>query len=223
MKHNDNLIETRKFTLIAENKLVDIDIAANAIRFGRNLTTALPARFGETVIYRDTDVLTIESNNGFKIQCNLQFDLCSFDVIGWYFGKTAGILGSINNEDYDDVTLSDGRATQEKEEMINSWALPRCDSKISEAKADYSMADRELLSVCELFFKSKVSYFTSCYSIVDAAPFYEMCIDLGMNSLSNVIDDPHPSIKGACTAALAYIEVCNRMGTPLRIPDTCVQ
>lgn len=149
--------------------------------------------------------------------------MCSFDVIGWYFGKTAGILGSMNNEDFDDVILSDGRAATTKEEFVNSWALPTCAGTVTEAVADYSHADKELLTVCELFFKSKVSYFTSCYALVDAAPFYEMCIDLGMNSLSNVVDDPHPSIKGACTSALAYIEVCNRMGAPLRIPDTCVQ
>lgn len=214
---------TRKLTLIAENKLVDIDIAADAIRFGRNLTTALPARVGDTIIYRDADVLTIESGNGFVIQCNLQFDLCSFDVNGWYFGRTAGILGSMNNEIFDDVALSDGRAAPSKQDFINSWALPTCAGEITEAKADYALADKELVMICELFFKSKVSYFTSCYATVNVTPFYDMCIDLGLNSLSIVIDDPHPSIKGACTAALAYIEVCTRMGTPLRIPDTCVQ
>lgn len=223
LKNNENLIATRKLTLIIEGQLIDIDISADVVRFGRNLTTALPVNFGDTVIYRDTDILTVESVNGFTLKCNLQFDICSLDLVGWYHGKTAGILGTMNSEYFDDATLSDGRSAVDEKEFINSWALPSCTSSITPAlKIDF-VSNKELYNSCELFFKSKVSYFSTCYSLVDVTPFYQMCLDLGQASLSNLVHDPHPSIKGACTAALAYIEVCERMGAPLRVPDACVQ
>lgn len=129
----------------------------------------------------------------------------------------------MNSELFDDDTLSDGRSATDEVELINSWALPSCPQQIEPAPKVEFVADKELYSACELFFKSKVSYFASCYPLVDAAPFYQMCLDLGQHSLSNIVNDPHPSIKGACTSALAYIEVCTRMGAPLRVPDTCVQ
>lgn len=179
------------------------------------------------MIYRNSDVLKIESQNGFSLECNLQFDICAFDVIGWYYGKTAGILGTMNNEIYDDTSLmSNGKCTPDEEEFVNSWSLPMCDSKVHVARRVDSVEEveknKELYNVCDLFFKSKVSYFTSCFPIIDSSPFYDICLDLGKSSLSNIVEDPHPSIRGACTAALAYIEVCDRRGTPLRIPDSCV-
>lgn len=209
--------------MIIEGKLVDIDISADVVRFGRNLTTALPVSLGDTDIYRDTDILTVESARGYTLKCNLQFDICSFDLVGWYHGKTAGILGTMNSELFDDATLSDGRSAIDENEFINSWALPSCARTIEPTPKIDFVSDKELYNTCELFFKSKVSYFASCYSLVDSTPFYQMCLDLGKNSLSNLIQDPHPSIKGTCTAALAYIEVCERLGAPLRVPDACVQ
>lgn len=133
----------------------------------------------------------------------------------------------MNNEIFDDTSLmSNGKCTPDEKEFVNSWSLPNCDSKVQLARradiVEEVERDKELYNVCDLFFKSKVSYFTSCFPIIDSSPFYEMCLDLGKSSLANVVKDPHPSIKGACTAALAYIEVCDRRGTPLRVPDSCV-
>lgn len=205
--------------------MIDIDISSDAIRIGRNLTTSLPAKVGDLVIYRDADILTLESSKGFVLQCNLQFDVCVLELSGWYFGKTAGILGTMNNEYYDDLTKSDMKLAQNKDEFVNSWALPQCQESLQSPNATLveMRATRELREMCDTFFKSKSSYFSSCFPVVNAQPFYDMCLDLGTHSLSNFIDEKKPIVKGACTSALAYIEACEIEKTPMRVPDSCVQ
>lgn len=185
----------------------------------------LPTRLKDLIITRDADVLEIESLNGFKFVCNIQFDYCSFELAGWYFGKTAGLLGTMNNEIYDEYLTSTNALGTKEQEFVDSWMLKGCDSPVpvNKYKEIIGNASIELIRLCDSFFKSKVSYFSSCFSIVDPTPFYEMCLDLGTNSKSNVLYDPHPSQRGACAAALAYIDICTIERTPLRVPDTCVQ
>lgn len=91
--HNDKLLSTRKLAIVADGHVIDIDLVGATIRINRNSTTSLPIQIGDTTIYRAWDILMIQSKNGFELNCNLQFDFCSFDVSGWYFGKTAGIMG----------------------------------------------------------------------------------------------------------------------------------
>lgn len=192
------------------------------MRIGRNITTALPAQIGDTVVYRETDVLTIQSFKGFKLTCSLQYHMCSFDLSGWYFGKTAGILGTMNNEVYDDYMTSDHRYASTKEQFINSWKLPECEGDVQSINhtVNFYAASNEVSQLCESFYRQKHSYFASCFPIVDATPFYEMCLDLGQNMV-NKTDDP--SNNGACTSALAYMEACSLEDMPLRVPDSCIQ
>lgn len=154
------------------------------------------------------------------MNCNLQFDLCWFELSGWYFGKTAGLLGNMNNEYYDDYNNQKQIQCKSDEEFIDSWSLDTCKQQHITPERN---ASNEVINACEEFFRSKISYFANCFAIVNPMPFYEMCLDLGTNSFANVIKDEHPADKGLCTVALAYIESCAAEHTPLRIPDICVQ
>lgn len=196
-------------------------------------------------------MLLIESDKGFNLHCNLQFDFCWFELSGWYFGKTAGLFGTMNNEHFDEFTSSTNEImdfdvinnynyrnitkseinTNENvnsnnvNDFINSWALPGCklNSNNDNNNSISINPSLEIINLCDSLFKSKLSYFVNCFTIIDPKPFYKMCLDLGTNSISNFIDATHPAQKGACTIALGYIEACAVEKTPLRIPDTCVQ
>lgn len=193
-----------------------------SVNIGRNVTTALPAQIGDTVIYREADLLTIKSLKGFQLTCSLQYHMCSFDLSGWYFGKTAGILGTMNNEVFDDFVTSEQQYASSEEQFINSWKLPGCETNVQPTNHtnNYFTASNELSQLCESFFRQKHSYFASCFPVVDSTPFYEMCLDLGLH-LESKTDDP--SNSGACTSALAYMEACSLEDMPLRVPDSCIQ
>ncbi|XP_055713060.1 uncharacterized protein LOC129807664 isoform X2 [Phlebotomus papatasi] len=217
--HGDDLISARKLSLLTENEVIYIDILGHGVRIGNNIAS-LPALVGDTVIYRDSDVIYLHSDKGFDLACNLQFDICTLELSGWYFGKTAGLLGTMNNEMADDFTTNRDRVAKSEDEFIRSWALNEC-HQTPEYQTIEDFSDHNT-TLCDVFFKNKISYFSPCFSVVDSSPFLEMCVDLSENSIENVIDVKHPSPRGACTAALAYIEACNAEKTLLRVPDVCV-
>lgn len=202
-----------------------------AVRVGQNLTTTLPIQIGDTTIYRDADLLIIVSTKGFHLNCNLLFDVCWFELGGWYFGKTAGLLGNMNNEMLDDHYDQFGNLAFTQKTLIDSWAMNQsaCESltKMEDTTNNdnhkISAAEEQLMNVCESYFQSKLSFFANCFAVVNPLPFYDMCIDLGKIAQASVIKDAYPANKGLCSAALAYIESCAAEQTPLRLPDFCIQ
>lgn len=219
--HNNNSLTSRKLAVIADHNIIDIDMVDATIRIDHDMTSKLPVQIGDTVIYRESDILIIRSKNGFQLSCNLQFDLCWLELSGWYFGKTAGVLGTVNNEIFDDFLTSKSIVTEDQNELKESWALNRCKHDLDERNSNE--ASDKLVSMCQSFFHSDISQFANCFPYVDPAPFYEMCLDMGGNSISNFTHLQHPAQKGACSVALAYIEICHTEKKPLRVPDICVQ
>lgn len=212
-------MSTRKFGLLTDGELIYIDVVGQAVRIGNS--TTLPAKLKSTVVYRMDDILYIESEKGFRLQCNLQYDICTMELEGWYFGKTSGLLGTMNNEAFDDTVTSLQQFSNSDDEFVKSWALNGCSQ--TPRYEDATVFDFHSVMTCDDLFRNKVSYFASCFPVVDPMPYYRMCIDLMEHSFARVVPTSNPSPKGACTAALAYIEVCNIEKTPLRIPDTCVK
>lgn len=219
---DDKLLSTRKLAIVVDGNVIDVDLIGSTIRINRNFTTALPVQLGDTTIYREWDILVIRSKNGFELNCNLQFDFCWFEISGWYYGKTAGVMGTMNNEIYDDFLTSDHIITSDENEFKQSWALKKCKHDFND-KVSMGSISNELLNICDTYFRSKLSPFANCFATVDSMPFYEMCLDMGSNSITNFIQNEHPAQNGACAVALAYMESCNQESLPLRVPDICVQ
>lgn len=219
---DDKLLSTRKLAIVVDGNVIDVDLIGSTIRINRNFTTALPVQLGDTTIYREWDILVIRSKNGFELNCNLQFDFCWFEISGWYYGKTAGVMGTMNNEIYDDFLTSDHIITSDENKFKQSWALKKCKHDFDD-KVSMGSISNELLNICDTYFRSKLSPFANCFATVDSMPFYEMCLDMGSNSITNFIQNEHPAQNGACAVALAYMESCNQESLPLRVPDICVQ
>lgn len=225
--HNDKLLSTRKLSIFADGHIIDVDMAAGTVKIDQSSMTALPIQIGDTIIYREWDILVIKSKNGYELNCNLQFDFCSFEISGWYFGKTAGIMGTVNNEIYDDFLTSNHLITKDINEFTSSWALKKNEENNQckqEINAEQSLPiSNELLNICDTYFRSKVSPFANCFATVDSLPFYDMCLDMGSNSITDFTHNDHPAQKGACAVAFAYMESCNEQNLPLRVPEICLQ
>lgn len=203
--------------------MLEIDIFDVSVKINKKDTTALPALIGkDTVVYRESDLLYVHSQRGFQIACSLRYHLCWLELSGWYFGKVAGLLGTMNNEPYDDRITAAQSFSESEDQFLNSWAMPDCRASVAptNSTSNYYAASSELTKLCDSFFRHKVSYFASCFPVVDVTPFYEMCLDLG-NHLTKVTDGG-PSDRGACSAALAYIQACAIEDTLLRVPDSCI-
>lgn len=130
---------------------------------------------------------------------------------GWYFGKTAGLWGTINNEPSDDFLASSDLVEHHVADFTRSWALrPESCGPETNQTAEVSEPDEDIVELCDSLFNSKVSPFHACYERVHSHPFHDMC--LHSNSVGQV-----------CTSAVAYIQACTVVNTPLRIPDVCVK
>lgn len=166
---------------------------------------------GTTYIYQTENVITVErKQDQLRLECNLKFDLCTLELSGWYHGKTAGILGTMNNEAMDDTTSSNGIIVNDVEKFGRSWSIDAeedCSDDFN-ATSTTKQEDREVSQFCYDLFVNRSSEFISCFDVVDPAEYSEMCA----RSTSEI---------EACTIALSYMQMCMFRETYLRIPDAC--
>lgn len=149
--------------------------------------------------------------NQLRLECNLKFDLCTLELSGWYYGKTAGILGTMNNEAMDDVTSSDGTVVRDVAKFAGSWSIDARDdcSRASNLTSTIKREGEQVVSeFCHDLFVNRSSEFVSCFDVVDPGEYSKMCARIA-------------SKLEACTVALSYMQICAFRDTYLRIPDVC--
>lgn len=88
-------------------------------------------------------------------------------ISGWYFGKVAGLLGTYNNEQYDDMVLNNGQLTSDIEQFMTSWEVSR------RCRADRNLAtdipvteSAQGYAECAALFKNNDSPVRPCYKQV---------------------------------------------------------
>ncbi|XP_037927466.1 apolipophorins [Teleopsis dalmanni] len=207
--------EGMKLILVANGEVIQIDLLNDNLIVNDVDKPLLPIKLGEVTIFRDHNILSIYSETEFNLHCNLEFDLCWFELSGWYFGQTAGLLGTMNNEHFDEYLTSKNYIAKSEYEFTSSWSMRTCREENESIQLNTNENINEL---CNHFFKSGI--LSACVDTVDATPFFDMCLEMGEKSSS--IRPGHPAVKGVCTAALAYIEACTAAKVPMRVPDECV-
>ena len=156
----------------------------------------MPYQINDTYIYQEEEILYVTSERGFALTCNMKFDVCLFElsgklkikvkynykikdylseiynvVSGWYFGKTAGLLGSIDNEPSNDFKTPSGQIA-EVDEFAHSWSLGPCTPEESKNIAHKTpQPSNELISKCESMFLSPASHLSPCFTAVSQNKF----------------------------------------------------
>lgn len=214
----------KTFVIQSGDNVIEIELGTTtgSIKVGKNSTSILPVQVDDLLVMQELNVITVSSRRGFTVWCNLEFDVCVIELSGWFFGKIAGVLGTMNNEPFDDLRKSDNTIAAGNDEFTDSWKLDSmCSSEIKEAPTAADKLGDDLKKICESFFRQKNSYFAECFPIVDPEPFYKMCLSLAAHPKFQLTSET--SEKAACTSGMAYMETCSIENVPLRIPDNCVQ
>nr|CAH7759061.1 unnamed protein product [Callosobruchus chinensis] len=199
--------------LLLNNTVVRINMQTDGIQIGDSDVEYLPAQIGEAFLYRNEGVFYVTSEMGFALECNMKFKICSFQMSGWYSGKTAGLWGTYNNEPSDDFLMSNKAKAQRSrvDTFGDSWSLQEdCKAGPQSPPRTSNKVPKEVRAACEEFFTSKVSQLSACFSRIPKESFLYMCLN------STTLDE-------ACSSAVSYISLCALENTPLRIPDTCVK
>ncbi|XP_054743946.1 uncharacterized protein LOC129248428 [Anastrepha obliqua] len=210
----NNVLPVAKFNLIAKGHIFEIDTTTDSLIFDGIPNPLVPIKFDDFIVHRDSDILTINYGDEFKIECNMQFDLCWFEVSGQYFGQTAGLLGTMNNEPFDDFMTPSNTIAKSNDVFIDAWNSKVCNNKIIQKPS--KIVTKEVIETCHQLFSS----LNHCSNIVDPEPYLNICVELEYKS--DRIRPGLPSLKALCTAALAYIEVCQLAKIPMRVPQQCV-
>lgn len=105
VSYDSKLSRVRELIVLVNNTLVKIDIINNVRMFldyfegsvidefqfqtvnvGENENTRLPVAIGNAILYHESDIITLKSQSGFTVECNLKFDICSLEVSGTQHG-----------------------------------------------------------------------------------------------------------------------------------------
>ncbi|XP_063971909.1 uncharacterized protein LOC135159796 [Diachasmimorpha longicaudata] len=169
---------------------------------------------GMGFVHQKESIVTVELKRGlFNLKCNLKYDVCVLELAGWYFGKTAGLLGTMNHERYDDMIQSNGVVATDILSFANSWRIPDTNQLENNSQPLRNLAttgdsDKDARKFCENIFSNKSSEFGDCFAVVDPAFYATTCAN-------------SRSVAEACTLAISYMQICGFYDTFLRIPDTC--
>lgn len=136
-----------------------------------NRPTELPIKHHKLSVIRDGNLIQVNTGHGLVISGNLANQHIAFVLSGWYFGKVGGMLGSYDNEQYDDMIDRDGQVTKDVNVMAQTWEVGnRCRnpaSIISEVKIEEG---KKGFRKCSNLFVDSDSTLRPCFRVV-SIPF----------------------------------------------------
>nr|XP_012235380.1 PREDICTED: uncharacterized protein LOC105679739 [Linepithema humile] len=208
---------THQIIVLIGNNAIELDLFNNTIKLISQQSTdtitnlQLPVELDNntTYIYQEENVVTVErKNNQFRLECNLKFNLCTLELSGWYYGKIAGLLGTMNNEQFDDNLGSNKLLLKDTGSLARSWSINENCADAANHANKTQRQDSAISTFCNELFVNKSSEFGICFNVIESAKYADMC-------LSTFTEDE------ACTVAMSYMQKCMFHDTYLRIPDRC--
>ena len=137
----------------------------------------LPIKYRHTVVRRIGNIIQLDNDHGLGITCDLAHDRCAVKVTGWYYGKTAGLLGTYDNEPATDFHTADRRHTKSLEDFTLSWSSgSRCRAVNSATKVEPSTSSPGY-AMCAKYFEKQTSPFRLCFGQVEPSSFMSMCMN----------------------------------------------
>lgn len=151
------------------------------------------------------------------MQCDLYNKICTSNITGWYYGKTAGLFGTYNNEQDDDMLMSTRRTTTDMNEFTRSWEIGTdCAGSRNLARTIPTTNNQEIQSVCEAYFKDKNSIFRPCFGQVAPETYLSMCISDVQQDYSR-----RSTKEKVCPVSAAYLAECKLKGVDLSQDASC--
>ncbi|KAL4235628.1 hypothetical protein ACF0H5_004023 [Mactra antiquata] len=170
-----------------------------------NKPAELPYRAYKIEIIRLGDKVILTSDFGVSVVSDFSRDYHIVGLSGWYFGKVGGLLGSYDNERYNDIMTSAGEVTDNIRKFSRSWEVDRtCRSTMVYIDEDSTEKKPE----CENTFSASSSSLRPCFLFVEPDSYERMC-----NMESDTL----------CNIAHLYVTTCAKQGITVSLPTSCVQ
>jgi hypothetical protein len=206
----------KSLTVMSKDKTIVISMDGTVMM--DKTRVEMPLELDDITILREQNRIIVNNKRGVTIACDLAHNQCSVEVSGWYYGKTAGLMGTYNNEQVDDFTTIDKERLHATGQFAASWSLgARCKPINYAVEAGNEVVPEPSgYPVCAQFFVSENSPFRKCFRVVNPEPFMKMCLSDTLINSDRVIRE-----EDTCNTAAFYISECQRVGVPVNIPSVC--
>lgn len=164
----------------------------------------LPVIKKSLIAYRNYEGVTLLSLYGVRVTCGLQLVTCGITVDGFYHGRLRGLLGDGNYEQFDDLTLPNGKIAKTESDFGNAYKLSASCPNVK-ALAHHHGHGNE---ACAKLF-GRDSALRYCFNFVDPQNYKTAC----EHGLAEGVADTEFAVS------VAYVAACNHRGIPIRIPE----
>jgi hypothetical protein len=212
--------QRKSITVFSGDRQVEMTTDGRLTLDGR--PAEMPLTLGEdTTVTREGSLVRINNRHGVSVTCDLPHDRCSVEVSGWYFGKTAGLLGTYDNEPATDLVRSDQTVGDSVESMAESWVVgtSRCRRATNYASNIPAQTSERRYAICQKYFQNDDSPFRPCFKQLSPEPFMKMCL----NDLSTGSSNRMPTDEDICNSASFYTSECKALSINIRLPSMCVR
>ncbi|VDD91750.1 unnamed protein product [Enterobius vermicularis] len=147
-------------------------------------------------ITRSFHTYEVKTYDGIHLTCNGIRNFCRLVLPGFMHGKSAGLLGSNDNEPSNDYDLISGEPNSNVNVMQEHWAINGlCRKNVVHAESE---KDEE----CDHLFNNSDSPLSGCFSQVRPLPFEKLCL----------------ARKNLPTVAAVYRQACEVAGVEIEVP-----
>ncbi|XP_064476537.1 apolipophorins-like [Ornithodoros turicata] len=206
---------TKSFIIKLKENLIELFPGKGAVYMnGQPVELPLFGERGDLILTRSHDVITVEQRHHVKVSCYLYHDVCVVTVSGWYFGKTAGLLGTFNNEPSDDLMRPRGGVINNIGQFVKKWEVERgCKGPVKVIR-DQAAEGSEGYELCRRYFKQRDSPLAPGFWKESTELYLDMC-------LRETAARPENIAPGACKIALAYLKRVEKYGIKTTLPSEC--
>ncbi|XP_033108621.1 uncharacterized protein LOC117110129 [Anneissia japonica] len=220
----------RNFTIVSTQDTVTLLIQEMSIKVnsenkvqinGRNEIQELPYQSSgkEVTIVRNGQWVEISTTYGLDIKCDAMYAICLFNASHWYYNKTLGLLGTLNEEKHFDMRKPDGNVARDLTDFANSYEvsgstkckiIPSRDEIFSQGPRDCTA---EPSRQCKFLFTDQDSPFAKCFDTVNVTEFITLCEEE---------TKCYPQLDEAiCNATVSYVEMCRSRGRHIEHAQKC--
>lgn len=160
--------------------------------------------------WRNYYTVSLLTEYGAEVQCSEDLTTCHVRVSGFYSGKTRGLLGNGNNEQYDDYLLPNGKITESTSELGNAYRTRQDCAAVAESGDSHPKSHSN--EFCSQYF-GRDSSLRLCFLFVNPTNYREAC--------EHATHGAADAQKSACNIATTYASRCREEHIPVSIPKAC--